>query len=97
MEIGPKDIEKQQIVAVRRDTGEKLTIPRKSAVEKITQLLDDIQNSLLQKATQDLQSHTILLKDWTQFGPNLDKKNIILAPFCGESGCEDKIKADSAR
>lgn len=39
----------------------------------------------------------VTLKDWSQFGPNLDKKNIILAPFCGEISCEDKIKADSAR
>jgi len=97
VELGPKDLEKKQIVAVRRDTGEKITIPRSNAVEKLTQLLDEIHGNLLQKATNDLTSHTILLKDWSQFSNNLDKKNIILAPFCGDGSCEDKIKADSAR
>lgn len=45
----------------------------------------------------DLNSHIIQLKDWSQFTTNLDKKNLILCPFCGESSCEDKIKNESAR
>lgn len=49
------------------------------------------------RASKDLDEHKILLTDWSQFGPNLDKKNIILAPFCGNEECEDKIKNDSAR
>lgn len=48
-------------------------------------------------AANDLQSHTVQLTDWTQFTPNLDKKNIILAPFCGSIECEDRIKTDSTR
>lgn len=97
IELGPKDIAKNQFVAVRRDTGEKIIIPRENAAEKIRSLLDEIHASLLKKATNDLSSHTVLIKEWSQFGPNLEKKNIILAPFCGESECEDKIKTDSTR
>jgi bifunctional glutamyl/prolyl-tRNA synthetase len=97
VELGPKDIEKQQIVAVRRDTGEKVTLPRDTAAQELSNLLDEIQNNLLQIATNDLKSHTVLLKDWSQFATNLDKKNMILVPFCGDSSCEDKIKAESAR
>lgn len=97
IELGPKDIEKNQLVAVRRDTGEKLTLPRASAAEKINELLNQIQDNLFKKASDDLNSHKILLTDWSQFSSNLDKKNIILAPFCGQSECEDKIKNDSAR
>jgi bifunctional glutamyl/prolyl-tRNA synthetase len=97
VELGPKDIEKQQIVAVRRDTGEKVTLPRDTAAQELSNLLNKIQNNLLQIATNDLKSHTVLLKDWSQFATNLDKKNMILVPFCGDSSCEDKIKAESAR
>jgi bifunctional glutamyl/prolyl-tRNA synthetase len=97
VELGPKDIEKRQIVAVRRDTGEKVTLPRDTAAQELSNLLDEIQNNLLQIATNDLKSHTVLLKDWSQFATNLDKKNMILVPFCGDSSCEDKIKAESAR
>lgn len=97
IELGPKDIEKDQIVVVRRDTGEKLFIPRKEAVQKLSQLLDTVQKDLYEKACKELESHKVLLANWSDFTPHLDKKNIILAPFCGNIDCEDKIKADSTR
>ncbi|KAG5868157.1 hypothetical protein JTB14_017350 [Gonioctena quinquepunctata] len=97
VELGPKDIEKNQLVAVRRDTGEKITIPRQNAARKLTELLEDIQNSLYKKALDDLESHKVVVTHWSNFSPTLDKKNIILAPFCGDIECEDKIKADSTR
>ncbi|KAL1500993.1 hypothetical protein ABEB36_006400 [Hypothenemus hampei] len=97
IEVGPKDIEKEQFVAVRRDTGEKIVFPNSSAEQRVQELLNDIQNSLFNKALVDLNSHKVLLKDWSNFASNLDLKNIILAPFCGEIECEDRIKADSAR
>ncbi|XP_050316358.1 bifunctional glutamate/proline--tRNA ligase [Anthonomus grandis grandis] len=97
IELGPKDIEKNEIVAVRRDTGEKLTLPRDSASEKIQELLEDIQKCLFNKALADLNSHKVLLTDWSQFSSNLDKRNIILAPSCGTIQCEDNIKNDSSR
>lgn len=49
IELGPKDIEKKQLVAVRRDTGEKLTIPLKDAVNEIEKLLKTIQEALYSK------------------------------------------------
>lgn len=49
VEIGPKDIEKQQIVAVRRDTGEKVDIKRSNAVGQLKSLLKQIQTNLYQK------------------------------------------------
>ncbi|KAJ8980177.1 hypothetical protein NQ317_011422 [Molorchus minor] len=82
---------------VRRDTGEKIVLSRANIAQKIRELLDEIQNGLFKRACQDLESHKILLTDWSLFSPNLDKKNIILAPFCGDSDCEGKIKADSTR
>uniref|UniRef100_A0A6P7FFN4 Bifunctional glutamate/proline--tRNA ligase n=1 Tax=Diabrotica virgifera virgifera TaxID=50390 RepID=A0A6P7FFN4_DIAVI len=97
IELGPKDIEKNQLVAVRRDTGEKITISRADAVTKLGAILEDVHANLYKKACDDLESHKVLLKDWSQFCPSLDKRNIILAPFCGEVQCEDKIKADSTR
>ncbi|XP_060525043.1 bifunctional glutamate/proline--tRNA ligase [Cylas formicarius] len=97
IELGPKDVEKQQFVAVRRDTGEKIVLPLATAAEKVAELLQNIHDSLFKKASEDFKSHTVLLKEWVDFPSNLDKRNVILAPFCGLSECEDKIKADSAR
>lgn len=97
VELGPKDLEKKQLVAVRRDTGEKITIPRENAVKQLTALLDKIQQNLFARASKDLADHIVTLKDWSKFSTELERKNIILAPFCGDSTCEEKIKADSAR
>ncbi|GJQ78345.1 hypothetical protein Trydic_g22173 [Trypoxylus dichotomus] len=97
VELGPKDIKNQQLVAVRRDTGDKITIKKANAIVELKKLLDDIHNNLYAKASNDLASHTIMTTDWSQFSPNLDKKCIILAPFCGSIPCEDNIKKDSTR
>lgn len=97
IELGPKDLKSQNFVAVRRDTAEKLTIARSGAAKEIPQLLDTIQANLLANATKDLNDHKKITKDWKEFTKFLDTKNIILAPFCGEIPCEEKIKAESAR
>ena len=49
------------------------------------------------KAKKDLNDHMKIAKTLDQFILYLESKNIILAPFCVETLCEDKIKADSAR
>ncbi|KAL9891652.1 glutamyl-prolyl-tRNA synthetase [Glossina fuscipes fuscipes] len=97
IELGPKDMKKEQIVAVRRDTGEKLILAMDDVENKIKQLLETIHDSMLAKARADLTSHTKLTKNWSDFCQSLDRKNVLLAPFCNETPCEDKIKADSAR
>ena len=97
IELGPKDLKSQQFVAVRRDTAEKLTISRASAGSEIPKLLVTIHANMLAKATKDLNDHTKITKEWKQFTTFLEEKNIILAPFCGEIPCEEKIKAESAR
>uniref|UniRef100_A0A1A9WPS7 Bifunctional glutamate/proline--tRNA ligase n=1 Tax=Glossina brevipalpis TaxID=37001 RepID=A0A1A9WPS7_9MUSC len=97
IELGPKDMKAEQIVAVRRDTGEKLILAMDDVEVKIKQLLETIHDSMLAKAKTDLTNHTKLTKNWSDFCQFLDRKNILLAPFCGETPCEDKIKADSAR
>ncbi|XP_071834022.1 bifunctional glutamate/proline--tRNA ligase-like [Apostichopus japonicus] len=97
MEIGPRDISKNQFVAVRRDTSEKLIFKEAEAVEKIGNLLEDIQSSLYNKASKELQEHKKLSHDWDEFCTLLDQKNIIQIPFCGDIKCEETIKKDSAR
>jgi bifunctional glutamyl/prolyl-tRNA synthetase len=44
-----------------------------------------------------LESHTVVVENFGDFISQLDKKNIILSPFCGEGSCEEKIKKESTR
>lgn len=97
IELGPKDLKSSQFVAVRRDTGEKITISRQNSVKDVQALLETIHTNMLAKATKDLNDHLKVTKEWKELTAHLESKNIIMAPFCGEIPCEEKIKADSAR
>ncbi|KAG5673819.1 hypothetical protein PVAND_003834 [Polypedilum vanderplanki] len=97
IELGPKDLKAQQFVAVRRDNFEKLTISRSKASTDIPELLEKIHQNMLTKATKDLTDHLKTTKNWKEFTSFLDSKYIIMAPFCGDILCEEKIKTDSAR
>lgn len=49
VELGPKDLKNKQLVAVRRDTGDKITIKRENAVAELKALLETIQKNLYDK------------------------------------------------
>nr|XP_022332735.1 bifunctional glutamate/proline--tRNA ligase-like [Crassostrea virginica] len=97
VELGPRDIKQNQLVAVRRDTAEKLTLKNQNMAKQIQDLLKNIQESLFNKAKADLDNHLSVSHEWSHFCDSLDHKKIIQAPFCGDGDCEDKIKKDSAR
>lgn len=97
IELGPKDLKNQQLVAVRRDSGEKSTISRPQAVTEIAALLQTVQKAMFEKASSELKGHLTVCKKWPELVAGLDKKDLIMAPFCGEIPCEEKIKKDSAR
>jgi bifunctional glutamyl/prolyl-tRNA synthetase len=49
IELGPKDMKQKQVVAVRRDTGEKLTLQRETSMNDILNLLETIHCNMLDK------------------------------------------------
>jgi len=49
IEIGPRDVQKAEFVAVRRDTGDKVTLKLSDAVKAVTKMLDDVQTSMFTK------------------------------------------------
>ena len=49
------------------------------------------------RAKEDYDSHIAVLDSWDEFCASLDKKMVIMAPFCGEIPCEDLVKKNSAR
>lgn len=97
IEIGPKDLIAKQLVAVRRDTGEKLIIPLANVKTLIPALLTEIQANLLDRATKDLNDNIKTTKCFKEFCKSLDKNALLLSPFCGDKECETRIKAESAR
>ncbi|XP_052767806.1 bifunctional glutamate/proline--tRNA ligase-like [Mya arenaria] len=97
MELGPRDMKQNQVVIVRRDTGEKLTMKNDNLVQQVKDLLETIQKDMFDKAKKDLDSNMTVSHNWDEFCNGLDQNKLIQAPFCGEIPCEDAIKKDSAR
>merc|ERR1711997_954743 len=57
MELGPRDVKAGQFVAVRRDTGEKITMKKDNCGKEVNDLLTNIQSSLFQRAKSEMDSH----------------------------------------
>ena len=93
LEIGPKDIEKNQVVLARRDTGEKEIVSIDNLQTRVTQLLDEIQQNLLQRATERRDSKTYVAKTMEEFERQINETpGFIKAMWCGDQACEDAIK-----
>lgn len=93
LEIGPKDIQKNQVVLVRRDNREKYFVPMDQIENKITELLEDIHNSLYNKAKDIREQKTYKVSSMEELKETADTKpGFIKAMWCGGRECEDKIK-----
>jgi prolyl-tRNA synthetase len=96
LEIGPKDIEKSQVLVARRDTREKIGVAMEGLPPRIHELLDDVQRTMLNRARAFLDEHTQRTTDYQEFKQMLEgRPGIILAPWCGQAECEAQIKMDT--
>lgn len=92
IELGPKDIEKEQVVFVRRDTGKKEFVKIAEAEKRLAGLLEEIQQNLLDKAKKFISDNTVEAKDWNDFMDAVKQKKMIYAPWCDTAECEEQIK-----
>lgn len=93
LEIGPRDLENNQCVAVRRDTGEKTVLSLDNLAQTVAGLLDAIHDGLYQKALQSLESRIYDAADWETFARLISEKpGFVRAMWCGDLACELKIK-----
>ncbi|WP_341962582.1 proline--tRNA ligase [Planococcus maritimus] len=93
LEIGPKDIEQEKVVLVRRDTGEKVEVANGQIETEIARLLEEIQQGLYEKALAHRLSETRAVQSMEQFDEVLSAHGgFIEAMWCGKRECEDAIK-----
>ena len=93
LEIGPKDIENDQVVLARRDTGEKKNVPMSQLETAIPALLEDIQRNLYEKAKANREAKTWSAANMDEFEALLsDQTGFVKAMWCGSQECEDAIK-----
>ena len=96
IEIGPKDIEANQAVIVRRDTREKIVAALPELAEKVGEVLATMQSDMLEKARMHRDSHTYDAHNYEEFVKIVNEKpGFVRAMWCGDQACEDKIKEDT--
>ncbi|MFR1709050.1 MAG: proline--tRNA ligase [Clostridium sp.] len=93
VEIGPKDIENNQAIIVRRDTREKLLVSLEELETKIIETLELMQVDLLEKARKSANEKTYSATTLDEFIDIANNKpGFIKAMWCGDLACEEKLK-----
>ena len=96
IEIGPKDIEANQAVLVRRDTREKQVVSLDDLESAVAQTLDAMQTEMLERARAHRDSHTYTAVNYEEFKETIaNKPGFVKAMWCGDQACEDKIKEET--
>ena len=92
VEIGPRDLEAGCCVLARRDTGEKINVPREGLPVRIAGLLDDIQENLLRAARDNLRRRTHTAVSLAEMEERAISGGFIKTMWCGDPVCEEKVK-----
>ncbi|MGI5840284.1 MAG: proline--tRNA ligase [bacterium] len=93
LEIGPKDIAKEQCVLVRRDTGEKMFVPLAEVEVHVYETLRQMQADMLERARAARDEKTYVAGTMAEFMEIAEKRpGFIKAMWCGDRACEDAIK-----
>jgi prolyl-tRNA synthetase len=96
LEIGPKDIERSQVLLVRRDSREKLPTPMEGLADRVRGLLDEIQRALFERALKFREEHTTSTGSYDEFTRIMEgRPGFVIAPWCEDAGCEAAIKAET--
>lgn len=98
IEVGGRDLASGVVTLARRDTGEKQQIPIPRATFAIEDMLKDVQASAFQTAREELERRT--LRDPSGYDQMIeylrDAGGFLVAPWCGHSECEVRVKEDSS-
>ena len=96
LEIGPRDIENNQCVLVKRFNREKLVVNLDELDSIIPNLLEEIHQAMYNKALENVQANTRETNDYNEFKKIIsEKQGYIKMMWCGKRSCEEKIKEET--
>nr|AIF04974.1 prolyl-tRNA synthetase (PARS, proS) [uncultured marine thaumarchaeote KM3_177_D01] len=95
IEIGPKDIAKNQIVLARRHNQTKISLDIDGLTEKTLSELKNIQMEMFDAAKKILDERVVRVSEYQQFKKELENGKMIDCSWCGNQTCEDKIKEET--
>ena len=94
LEIGPKDIENNQCVLVRRDNREKVFVSLDNLEEGLTTTLNAYAEAIYNKALENVKNRSYACTSIDEINEKLaaNGDGFVKAMWCGEEECEDKVK-----
>ena len=93
IEMGPRDIEENKAILVRRDTLEKETVSLDNIENRISELLEDIQNNMFNECLKRREEKTTVAYSLEEILKNLEEnQGYVKTMWCGSRECEDKVK-----
>ena len=93
VEIGPKDMEKEQCCIARRDTGEKTFVPLNELETKVAELLQDVHDNLYRMAKKNLEDNSFDMTSWEEVKAMAQGKGgFARTKWCGSPECELAMK-----
>ncbi|MBI4924336.1 MAG: proline--tRNA ligase [Bdellovibrio sp.] len=96
LELGPKDLEKNQVVLARRDLDKKEFIPIDILPQTIANHLVSMQKDLFEKAKNFRDQNTFQTYSYTEFKQTIETKGgFCLTAWCKDPVCENKIKEET--
>mgnify|MGYP001411455955 FL=1 len=95
MEIGPRDVESNKVVLVRRDTGEKQFLSKNELCLNTEKMLKEIQKSLYEQAKIFRDKHTHKVESYADFKKIIDYGGFVRCGWDGKEETEIKIKEDT--
>ncbi len=96
LEIGPKDIEKSQVLLARRDTREKQAVATEGLPDRVRALLDEIQRALFERALKFREEHTTWVETYDEFKQAMEgRPGFVVAPWVHDAANEARVKAET--
>ena len=96
LEIGPKDIEKSQVMLARRDTREKSSAAMDGLAAHVVGMLESIQEALFDRAVAFRDDHTTHTDSYDEFKQIMEgRPGFVVSPWCGSAQCEAEIKTET--
>ncbi|MCK5046158.1 MAG: proline--tRNA ligase [Candidatus Heimdallarchaeota archaeon] len=96
LELGPRDIENDQVVLVRRDTGEKLSVPMKDTTKKAKEILREVHDFLQKRADKLLEDNISHPKNYEELIEiQKTKRGFSRVNWCGDEACAEKVKDET--
>lgn len=96
IEIGPRDLDQNQVVLVARNTGVKRMVPFDQIVPEVQQQLDVIQTEMFEKAKSFMDERFKAVDSLDEMKQQLEKeRGFFLAGWCGSDACEHQVKEET--